>query len=55
MTHGSGLDCDDNEDASPGGEGNMQMQTAKPDWWKYMLDLKIILRTGLVMFGREGF
>ena len=42
MTHGSGLDCDDNEDASPGGESNMQMQTAKPDWWKYMLDLKVI-------------
>ena len=42
MTHGSGLDCDDNIDASPGGEYNMQVQTAKPDWWKYMLDLKMI-------------
>jgi len=42
MTHGSGLDCDDNVDASPGGEYNMQTQTAKPDWWKYMLDLKLI-------------
>ena len=42
MTHGSGLDCDDNEDSSPGGEYNMQVQTAKPDWWKYMLDLKMI-------------
>ncbi|HUQ20839.1 MAG TPA: serine hydrolase domain-containing protein [Gemmatimonadaceae bacterium] len=42
MTHGSGLDCDDNEDASPGGEDKMQTQTEKPDWWKYMLDLKMI-------------
>jgi CubicO group peptidase (beta-lactamase class C family) len=42
MTHGSGLDCDDNIDSSPGGEDNMQSQTAKPDWWKYMLDLKLI-------------
>ena len=41
MTHGSGLDCDDNEDSSPGGEDNMQSQTAQPDWWKYMLDLKM--------------
>jgi len=42
MTHGSGLDCDDNEEKSPGGEDNMQSQTAQPDWWKYMLDLKVI-------------
>lgn len=42
MTHGSGLDCDDNSESSPGGEENMQMQTAKPDWWKYMLDLKML-------------
>jgi len=42
MTHGSGLDCDDNEESSPGSEDNMQTQTAKPDWWKYMLDLKMI-------------
>ncbi|HEX2723720.1 MAG TPA: serine hydrolase domain-containing protein, partial [Gemmatimonadaceae bacterium] len=41
MTHGSGLDCDDNIDESPGGEYNMQVQNAKPDWWKYMLDLKM--------------
>ncbi|MFN2602570.1 MAG: serine hydrolase domain-containing protein [Gemmatimonadaceae bacterium] len=48
MTHGSGLDCDDNEDASPGNEYNMQTQTAKPDWWKYMLDLKMIHDPGSV-------
>jgi len=42
MTHGSGLDCDDNEEKSPGGEDNMQSQTSQPDWWKYMLDLKVI-------------
>jgi CubicO group peptidase (beta-lactamase class C family) len=41
MTHGSGLDCDDNIDESPGNEYNMQSQTAQPDWWKYMLDLRM--------------
>ena len=46
MTHGSGLDCDDNSDTSPGNEDNMQTQTAKPDWWKYMLDLKMIYEPG---------
>lgn len=42
MTHGSGLECDDNNDDSPGNEYNMQSQTVQPDWWKYMLDLKMI-------------
>ncbi|HJP84984.1 MAG TPA: serine hydrolase [Gemmatimonadaceae bacterium] len=46
MTHGSGLDCDDNDDSSPGGEDKMQAQTAKPDWWKYMLDLKMLYEPG---------
>jgi len=39
MTHASGLACDDNNDASPGNEGTMQMQKQQPDWWKYTLDL----------------
>ncbi|HEY0435886.1 MAG TPA: serine hydrolase domain-containing protein, partial [Phenylobacterium sp.] len=39
MTHTSGLACDDNDDASPGNEATMQLQTAQLDWWKYTLDL----------------
>ena len=39
MTHTSGLACNDNDDASPGNEGNMQAQRAQPNWWKYTLDL----------------
>jgi CubicO group peptidase (beta-lactamase class C family) len=39
MTHTSGLACDDNDPASPGNEGTMQMQTQQSDWWKYTLDL----------------
>ena len=46
MTHGSGLDCDDNDDSSPGGEDKMQAQTAQPDWWKYTLDLKMLYEPG---------
>lgn len=39
MTHTSGLACNDNDEASPGGEDTMQSQAAQPDWWKYTLDL----------------
>jgi CubicO group peptidase (beta-lactamase class C family) len=39
LTHTSGLACDDNDPASPGNEGTMQMQTQQPDWVKYTLDL----------------
>ena len=39
MTMTSGFACDDNDDASPGNEDNMQSQTAQPDWYKYTLDL----------------
>ena len=39
MTHTSGLACDDNDNASPGNEGTMQMQRKQSDWWKYTLDL----------------
>jgi CubicO group peptidase (beta-lactamase class C family) len=39
MTHTSGLACDDNDDASPGGEETMQSQRQQPDWSKYTLDL----------------
>jgi CubicO group peptidase (beta-lactamase class C family) len=39
MTHTSGLDCDDNNDDSPGNEGAMQGQSDQPDWWRFALDL----------------
>jgi CubicO group peptidase (beta-lactamase class C family) len=39
LTHTSGLACDDNDPASPGNEGTMQMQKQQADWWKYTLDL----------------
>jgi CubicO group peptidase (beta-lactamase class C family) len=39
MTHTSGLECNDNDDASPGGEDAMQSQIEQPDWWRYALDL----------------
>jgi CubicO group peptidase (beta-lactamase class C family) len=39
MTMTSGFACDDNDEASPGNEDNMQSQTAQPDWYKYTLDL----------------
>ena len=35
----SGLACDDDDDASPGNEDNMQNQDKQPDWYKYTLDL----------------
>lgn len=39
MTHTSGLDCDDNNEESPGNEGAMQGQSDQPDWWRFALDL----------------
>jgi CubicO group peptidase (beta-lactamase class C family) len=46
MTMTSGLACDDNDDASPGNEDNMQSQTAQPDWYKYTLDLPMAAEPG---------
>lgn len=46
MTMTSGFACDDNDDASPGNEDNMQSQTAQPDWYKYTLDLPMAAEPG---------
>ncbi|HEY1638693.1 MAG TPA: serine hydrolase [Rhizomicrobium sp.] len=46
LTHSSGLDCDDNNDASLGNEDTMQKQAAQPNWWKYTLDLPMIHAPG---------
>ncbi|MEQ1616858.1 MAG: serine hydrolase domain-containing protein [Terricaulis sp.] len=39
MSHTSGLDCNDYDDASLGSEGAMQSQVEQPDWWRFALDL----------------
>ena len=39
VTMTSGLSCDDDDDASPGNEDEMQRQSRQPDWYKYTLDL----------------
>jgi CubicO group peptidase (beta-lactamase class C family) len=46
MTMTSGFACDDNNDASPGNEDNMQSQTGEPDWYKYTLDLPMATKPG---------
>lgn len=46
LTMSAGLDCDDNDDSSPGREDTMQEQTAQPDWYRYTLDLKMIRDPG---------
>ena len=47
MTMTSGFDCDENGDENkPGNEGNMQSQTAQPDWYKFVLDLPLAAAPG---------
>jgi CubicO group peptidase (beta-lactamase class C family) len=46
MTMTSGFACDDNDDASPGNEDNMQNQTSQPDWYKYTMDLPMAAEPG---------
>ncbi|HXM07890.1 MAG TPA: hypothetical protein VN936_10515, partial [Candidatus Acidoferrum sp.] len=42
----SGLDCDDDNDASSGNEDVLQSQTAQPDWYRYMMDLSMVSDPG---------
>ena len=46
MSMSAGYACDDNDDASPGGEDRMQTQTAQPDWYKFTLDLPMAFSPG---------
>lgn len=46
LTMSSGLDCDDNDEKSPGAEDTMQSQSEQPDWYRYTLDLKMIRKPG---------
>lgn len=41
LTHTSGLDCNDNDNASPGNEGAMSGQSEQPDWWLFTLSLPV--------------
>jgi CubicO group peptidase (beta-lactamase class C family) len=46
LAQNSGLDCDDDDENSPGNEDVMQSQTAQPDWYAYTLALKNIRPPG---------
>lgn len=46
LSMNSGLDCDDNDDATPGSEDRLQTQSSEPDWYRYMLDLPMARRPG---------
>lgn len=46
LTMNSGLDCDDNNDDSPGNEDRMYSQTAQPDFYKFTLDLPMVSTPG---------
>jgi CubicO group peptidase (beta-lactamase class C family) len=46
LTMSTGLDCDDDDSASPGNENRMQGQTGQPDWYRYMLDLAMVRAPG---------
>ena len=46
LTMSSGLDCDDNNDNSPGNEDVMQEQTKEPDWYRYTMSLPMVRSPG---------
>ena len=46
LTMSSGLDCDDRDPDSPGGEDRMQSQDDNPDWYDYTLVLDMIREPG---------
>jgi CubicO group peptidase (beta-lactamase class C family) len=46
MSMTSGLACNDDDDGSPGNEDTMQSQTAEDDWYRYILDLPIVVAPG---------
>lgn len=46
LTMSTGLDCDDRSQNSPGQEDTMQNQSEQPDWFRYMLDLKMVAKPG---------
>lgn len=46
LTQSSGLDCDDNDDNSPGAEDFVVNESGEPDYYKYTMALKMIRNPG---------
>lgn len=46
LSMSGGLDCDDNDESSPGNEGTLQSQDAEPDWARYTLGLATVRAPG---------
>ncbi|MBV9648308.1 MAG: serine hydrolase [Candidatus Eremiobacteraeota bacterium] len=46
LSMSTGLDCDDNDDSSTGNEDAMQSQTVQNDWYKLVLDAKMVRNPG---------
>lgn len=46
LTMSSGLDCDDEDESSPGNEDKMLDLEGKPDFYKFTMDLKMVRNPG---------
>ncbi len=46
LSMSTGLDCDDNQRDSPGGEDRMQSQQEQLDWFRFILDLDAVYTPG---------
>ena len=46
LSMSTGLDCDDNDDESPGHEDRMQNQQQENDWFRYLLKLDVVNKPG---------
>jgi CubicO group peptidase (beta-lactamase class C family) len=42
LSMSTGLDCDDNDDASAANEDTMQSQEGEPDWYRYTLNTRML-------------
>jgi len=46
LSMATGLDCDDNDEHSAANEDSMQSQSAQPDWYKLVLDSRMVRDPG---------
>lgn len=46
LSMSSGLDCDDRDSSSKGGENTMQAQEQQPSWYRYTMDLDMLRDPG---------
>lgn len=46
LSMSSGLDCDDGDSSSKGGENTMQSQELQPSWYRYTMDLDMVRDPG---------